>query len=123
MEGRIPEGELAENASLARLVYASPRLERVVLPAGGEAYLCPWDRVALFVGRLGVYRLTVPGWERRAWCSAGCNHFWVYVMRKGTQQSLRVRIHGKRVYAVLEGPSVTFVIASRVKGLGAPWLP
>jgi len=121
--GRIPEGELVENAGRARLVYANPLLERIALPAGGEAYLCPWDRVALFRGRLGVYRITVPSWITRAWCEAGCNHFWVYVMRRFSPEALRVRIHGKRVYAVLEGPSVTFVIASRVKGLGGPWLP
>jgi len=123
VEGRIPEGELAENAGRARLVYASPLLERVVLPTGEEVFICPWDRVVLFRGGAGVYRLTVPGWEQRAWCEAGCNHFWVYVMRKLSPEALRVRIHGKRVYAVLDGPAVRFVIASRVKGLGAPWLP
>jgi hypothetical protein len=121
----IPVEELQSNALQARLVYASSWLGKVVFPSGEEAYICPWDLVVLFRGRLGVYRITVPNWESvppyRAWCDAGCNHFYVYVMRRDSDQAKRVRVDGKRVYAVLDGPTVRFVIASRTKGVGAPW--
>jgi len=123
----IPLEELLENAARARATYISPFLERVVLPDGEEVYICPWDLIMLFRGRLGVYRITLPSWESvppyRAWCDAGCNHFYVYVMRKESDQARRVRVHGKRVYAVLDGPTVRFVVASRTKGMGAPWKP
>ena len=123
----IPLEELLENAASAKLVYASSFLEKVVFPNGEEAYVCPWDLIVLFRGRRGVYRITLPSWESvppyRAWCDAGCNHFYVYVMRKESDQARRVRVHGKRVYAVLDGPTVRFVVASRTKGMGAPWKP
>jgi len=126
-EERIPLGELEENAARARLVYANPFLERVVLPGGEEAYICPWDWVVLFRGRLGAFRITLPNWESvppyRAWCDVGCNHFYVYVMRKSSDQAKRVRVDGKRVYAVLDGATVRFVVAARGKGVGAPWKP
>ena len=123
MSERIPEEELQLNAASAALVYASPRLERVFLLDGVEAYVCPWDRIVLF-RRIGPrWRLEVPSWEVRDWCEAGCNHFWVYVFRKGDPRALRVKIHGRGVRAILEGPSVVFVVASRIRGIGAPWLP
>jgi hypothetical protein len=43
-------------------------------------------------------------------------------MRKGSEQARRVQVTGKRVYAVLEGPTVLFVVAARTKGMSAPWL-
>jgi mRNA-degrading endonuclease RelE of RelBE toxin-antitoxin system len=119
---RIPVEVLASEGGSARLVYASPFLERVVLLSGEEAYECPWDLVPLFRGRLGTYRLTLESWDYRAWCEQGCNHFYVYVFRKGSEQARRVRIGGKRVYAVLEGPTVLFAICSRTKGMSAPWV-
>jgi hypothetical protein len=119
---RIPLEELELNASRAKLVYASPFLERVVLLNGEEAYECPWDLVPLFRGGLGTYRLTLASWDYRAWCEQGCNHFWVYVFRRGDPRAERVRIGGKRVFAVLEGPTVRFVICTRIRGTSAPWV-
>jgi hypothetical protein len=118
---RIPLEELELNASKARLVYASPFLERVTLLNGEEAYECPWDLVPLFRGRYPVYRITLASWNYRAWCEQGCNHFYVYVFRKGSEQARRVQVAGKRVFAVLEGPTVLFVVAARTKGMSAPW--
>jgi hypothetical protein len=119
---RIPLEELQANAQRAKLVYASPFLERVVLLNGEEVYECPWDLVPLFRGGLGTYRLTLASWDYRAWCEQGCNHFWVYVFRRGDPRAERVRIGGKRVFAVLEGPTVLFAICSRTKGMSAPWV-
>jgi hypothetical protein len=118
---RIPLEELELNASKAKLVYASPFLERVLLLDGEEAYECPYDLVPLFRGRLGTYRLTLGSWDYRAWCEQGCNHFYVYVMRKGSEQARRVQVTGRRVFAVLEGPTVRFVICTRTRGMNAPW--
>jgi hypothetical protein len=118
----IPLEELELNASKAKLVYVSPFLERVFLLDGEEAYECPWDLVPLVRGRYPVYRLALESWDYRAWCEQGCNHFYVYVMRKYSEQARRVQVTGKRVYAVLEGPTVLFAICSRTKGMSAPWV-
>jgi hypothetical protein len=118
----IPLEELQANAQRARLVYASPFLERVVLLNGEEAYECPWDLVPLLKGRLDRFTLTLASWDYRAWCEQGCNHFYVYVMRKDSEQARRVQVGGKRVYAVLEGPTVRFVICTRIRGMSAPWV-
>ena len=67
MSERIPVEVLATESQSARLVYASPFLERVVLLSGEEAYECPWDLVPLFRGGLGTYRLTLASWDYRAW--------------------------------------------------------
>ena len=122
MSEPIPLEELQANAQQAKLVYASPFLEKVTLLSGEEAYECPWDLVPLFRGGLGTYRLTLSDWSYRAWCEQGCNHFYVYVMRKGSEQARRVQVTGKRVYAVLEGPTVRFVICTRIRGMSAPWV-
>ena len=121
--GRIPEEVLRSEAQRAVLVHVSPLLERVVFPWGEEAYACPWDLVVLFRGRRPAYRLTVPNWGDRAWCDLGCNHFRVWVVPRGSPEALRVLVRGKRVYALLDGETVRFVVASRTKGVGAPWLP
>jgi hypothetical protein len=118
----IPLEELQANAQQAKLVYASPFLEKVTLLSGEEAYECPYDLVPLLKGRLDRFTLTLSDWSYRAWCEQGCNHFYVYVMRKGSEQARRVQVTGKRVYAVLEGPTVLFAICSRTKGMSAPWL-
>jgi hypothetical protein len=119
----IPVEELQANATNAKLMYISPLLERIILLDGREAYICPWDLAALFHGTLNTYTLTLTDWVERAWCAQGCNHFWVYVMRRNSPQALNVKIDGKLIYAILDGPTVRFVIAARTKGIGAPWRP
>ena len=122
MSEPIPLEELQANAQQAKLVYASPFLEKVTLLSGEEAYECPYDLVPLFKGRLDRFTLTLSDWSYRAWCEQGCNHFYVYVMRRGSEQARRVQVTGKRVYAVLEGPTVRFVICTRIRGMSAPWV-
>jgi len=119
---RIPVEVLATESQSARLVYASPLLERVALLNGEEAYECPYDLVPLFRGKYPCYRITLASWDYRAWCEQGCNHFYVYVMRKGSEQARRVQVAGKRVFAVLEGPTVLFAICTRTRGMNAPWV-
>ena len=122
MSEPIPLEELQANAQQAKLVYASPFLEKVTLLSGEEAYECPYDLVPLLKGRLDRFTLTLSDWSYRAWCEQGCNHFYVYVMRRGSEQARRVQVTGKRVYAVLEGPTVRFVICTRIRGMSAPWV-
>lgn len=122
MSEPIPLEELQANAQQAKLVYASPFLERVTLLSGEEAYECPWDLVPLLKGRLDRFTLTLSDWSYRDWCEQGCNHFYVYVFRRGDPKAGRVRIGGKRVYAVLEGPTVLFAICTRTRGMSAPWV-
>jgi len=119
---RIPVEVLATESQSARLVYASPFLERVVLLSGEEAYECPWDLVPLFRGRYPFYRITLESWDYRSWCNLNCNHYWVFVVRKGSPQDLAARVAGRWTAAVLEGPSVRFYICLRKKaGVGSPW--
>jgi hypothetical protein len=118
---RIPVEVLATEGRGARLIYASPLLERVVLLNGEEAYMCPWDLVPLVRGRYPVYRITLGSWDYRAWCDQGCNHFYAYVFRKWDPKARRVQVTGKRVYAILEGATVLFVVAAKTKGMSAPW--
>jgi hypothetical protein len=103
------------------LVWASPRLATAVLQSGELAYLCPWDWVVLFSGDGVRYRLRLSDWARREWCGDGCNHFRVYVLRRGSPEAARVAVGGRHVYAVLDGETVRFVVAARTRGLGAPW--
>ena len=121
----IPPEVLAAESRSVRLVYASPFLERVFLLDGEEAYECPWDLVPLVRGRYPVYRITLERWPTEppyfSWCEQGCNHFYVYVFRKWDPKARRVQVTGKRVFAVLEGPTVLFVICTRTRGMNAPW--
>jgi hypothetical protein len=112
---------LRREAVSLSLVWASPRLATAVLQGGELAYLCPRDWVVLFSGDGIRYRLRLSDWARREWCAEGCNHFRVYVLRRGTAEAARVRVGGRHVYAVLDGETVRFVVAARTGGLGAPW--
>ena len=118
----IPPEVLAAESRSARLVYASPFLERVVLLNGEEAYECPWDLVPLIRGRYPYYRITVADWSAPFWCEQGCNHCWVYATRKGSPQDLKAKVTGRWTLAVLEGPSVRFYIYLHKKaGVYSPW--
>jgi hypothetical protein len=118
----IPLEELQANAQQAKLVYASPFLERVLLLDGEETYECPWDLVPLFRGKYPYYRITVADWSAPSWCEQGCNHCWVYATRRGSPQDLKARVTGRWTLAVLEGPSVRFYIYLHKKaGYYSPW--